>query len=73
MIGVVKVTAKEAALEKCALMILADQCPPDRKHYLCMELEDGSETACSFCWRNYIRAVLAGAADPYKRDEGGEY
>ena len=69
MIGVVKVTAKEAALERCALMILADQCPPDRKHYLCMRQEDDTAD-CGLCWRNYIEAVLAGAADPHKEMKG---
>ncbi len=34
---VCQMTKKESDLQRCAFMILRDQCPPDRKHYLCMK------------------------------------
>ena len=44
---VVRMTKKESELRKCALMILHDQCPPDRKHYLCMTGEDDTALDCT--------------------------
>lgn len=52
------------------LMILADQCPPDGKFYMCWmgcagELED----VCADCWRHYMHYVAsAGMSDPYRAD-----
>lgn len=55
-------TVKEAALQQCALMILSDQCPPDRKHYLCMMGED--ETGdCTQCWSNYLWGLTMGTIE----------
>ena len=54
------------------LMILADQCPPDRKYYMCRmgcagELDD----VCARCWRLYMQHVAsAGTSDPYRTDRG---
>ena len=59
-------TKKESALMKCANMILADQCPPDRGHYLCMVSEDCTG-ACTQCWINYLEAIGTGAAELPKR------
>lgn len=60
---VVSMTEKENALHKCARMILLDQCPPDRKHYLCMVGEDDSDRDCTLYWNNYMWALLAGTVD----------
>lgn len=52
------------------LMILADQCPPDGKFYMCRmgcagELDD----ICADCWRHYMHYVAsAGLSDPYRAD-----
>ena len=51
---------KEYALFKCARMILLDQCPPERKHYLCMEAEDDSAVDCAQCWDRYLWGIAAG-------------
>lgn len=51
-------------------MILADQCPPDGKFYMCRmgcagELDD----VCADCWRHYMHYVAsAGLSDPYRAD-----
>lgn len=52
-------TVKEAAFSHCALMILNDQCPPDRRHYLCMREEDDTAD-CTQCWSNYIWGMIMG-------------
>lgn len=57
---VCRMTEKESALQKCALMILHDQCPPERKHYLCMKGEDDSSVDCTLCWDNYLWGIAAG-------------
>ena len=46
-------TKKETAFLKCAHMILADLCPPEREHYLCMVSEDCTGD-CTQCWINYL-------------------
>ena len=56
---VCQVTKKESDLRRCAFMILRDQCPPDRKHYLCMVSEDDTGD-CTMCWDNYLWGVAAG-------------
>lgn len=56
-------TLKEDAFRECALMILNDQCPPDRKHYLCMESEDDAGGQCAQCWNNYLWGIMRGAIE----------
>ena len=53
-------TMKEAAFFQCAFMILHDQCPPERKHYLCMTEEDDSVQDCIQCWSRYLRDLTMG-------------
>lgn len=60
--SVMMLTKKEFALLECARMILADQCPPDRKHYLCMVSEDCTGD-CTQCWGNYLREIGTGTID----------
>ena len=52
-------TRKEHVFRQCARMILYDQCPPDRKHYLCMKQEDDTG-ACTQCWENYLWGLAKG-------------
>lgn len=47
-------TVKEAAFQRCAFMILHDQCPPAREHYLRLMGEDDSAQDCTQCWSNYL-------------------
>lgn len=54
---VLRLTKKEFDLLKCARMILQDQCPPQRQHYLCMMGEDDSDLDCTLCWSNYLEGV----------------
>lgn len=56
-------TKKEHALHKCARMILLDQCPPERKYYLCMKVEDDSAVDCTQCWDNYLWGLAAGTVE----------
>lgn len=64
-----QVTKKEGALLDCARMILFDQCPPDNKHYLCMEGEDDAPD-CALCWDRYLRGVASGMIEMPKRERG---
>jgi len=50
-------------------MILRDECPPDRKHYLCMKQEDDTGD-CSLCWSNYLWGIGSDEIKPRreKRD-----
>ena len=57
--SVMILTEKERALMDCAHMILFDQCPPERKHYLCMMSEDCTGD-CAQCWLNYLHGIGAG-------------
>lgn len=50
---------------KCALMILADQCPPDNHHYLCVEQEDDSCIDCQLCWTRFLFGLEGGRIDPH--------
>ena len=59
---VCQMTKKESDLQRCAFMILRDQCPPDRKHYLCMVSEDCTGD-CTQCWINYLWAIGEGSAE----------
>lgn len=58
--SVMILTEKESALAECANMILFDQCPPDRMHYLCMKEEDDTICNCTQCWRDYLWGIRAG-------------
>lgn len=54
---------------QCALSILRDECPPERKMYLCNMGED-PECDCKECWTNYLFYVVNGRkGDPYKWDK----
>ncbi len=57
------ITMKEAAFRQCAFMILNDQCPPDRKHYLCAKEEDGIINDCTQCWSNYLWGLTMGVIE----------
>ncbi len=69
---IMALTQKESVFLQCARMILANQCPPERKHYLCMSQEDYIED-CTMCWSNYLWGLSTGSIDPYmvKRDVVG--
>lgn len=56
-------TKKENALFRCAVMILKDECPPDRKYYMCMMGEDDDTHDCTQCWSDYLFGVLNGVID----------
>ena len=60
-------TVKEAMLYKCAEMILFDECPPERKYYLCMVSEDCTGD-CTLCWCNYLMGIGAGTIGPWKAE-----
>lgn len=59
---VMMLTQKEHAFMECARMILFDQCPPERKHYLCMVSEDCTAD-CTQCWSNYLWKVGMGTIE----------
>lgn len=63
-------TKKESELRKCALMILHDQCLPDRKHYLCMTGEDDTALDCTQCWDTYLWRIAAGTVEIPKVESG---
>lgn len=44
-------------------MILNDQCPPERKHYLCMQGEDDTARDCTQCWSNYLWGITFGTIE----------
>ncbi len=64
---IVRMTKKEDAMHTCARMILYDQCPPDRKYYLCMKQEDDTG-ACAQCWENYMWDLAGGAVELLSED-----
>jgi len=64
--AVMILTEKESALLKCAHMILADQCPPNRKYYLCMVSEDCTGD-CTQCWLNYLWDIGADIVKPSRK------
>ena len=51
-----RLTKKECGLWDCARMILRDECPPDRRHYLCTVSEDDTPD-CTLCWSNYMEGI----------------
>ena len=61
-------TMREIAFQQCAFMILNDQCPPDRQHYLCMQGEDDSDRDCTQCWSNYLWGIAMGKIE-YSKTE----
>lgn len=63
---VCQMTKKESDLQRCAFMILRDQCPPDRKHYLCMVSEDCTGD-CTQCWLNYLWDIGADIVKPSRK------
>jgi hypothetical protein len=65
---ILRLTEKEYALRECAHMILHDQCPPKRKHYLCMGEEDDTTFDCSSCWYNYLQGIAAGTIELPKKE-----
>ncbi len=64
---VFRLTEKESALWDCARMILQDQCPPDRKHYLCMKSEDDTGD-CTLCWDNYLWGIAGDTVELPKKE-----
>lgn len=62
-------TPKEAAFQQCAFMILNDQCPPDRTHYLCMMREDDGLGSCTQCWSNYLWYLTFKPVEPVRPSE----
>lgn len=63
----IAMTKSSFSLYQCAKMILRDQCPPDRKHYLCMVSEDDTGD-CATCWDKYLYGVAAGAIELSKAE-----
>ncbi len=58
-------TLRESAFVHCAFMILNDQCPPDRRHYRCMNEEDTAVGCdCSHCWNDYLWGLMMGTIQP---------
>ena len=62
-------------LFECALLLLDDECPPERCMQLCGMEEDATEDACRRCWKQYLYYVANGRSlDPYHNErvhEGG--
>lgn len=62
-------------LLQCALILLADGCPPERSMMVCRMTEDFDGCECRRCWENYLYFVANGRTlDPYRYDrlhEGG--
>ena len=65
----------QPSLLGCALLMLADACPPERHMQLCGMMEDSDGESCSLCWENYLFYVANERdSDPYRLDrihEGG--
>ena len=58
------------SMYQLGLMILADECPPDGKFYMCrMGCAGEIDDVCANCWRHYLHYVASrGLSDPYRRD-----
>ena len=58
------------SMYQLGLMILADECPPDGKFYMCrMGCAGEIDDVCADCWRHYLHYVAsAGRSDPYRTD-----
>lgn len=65
-------TAPMPSMYRLALMILADECPPDRSFYACrMACQGELDDVCADCWRQYLyHAANGGTVDPYRIDRG---
>lgn len=61
---------KDFSMYTLAIMILRDECPPDRRAYLCNHgEEDNDDTNCVRCWENYLLNAINGeTGHPYQRD-----
>lgn len=68
--GLRRATAPIPSMYRFALMILADECPPDGAYYLCrMGCQGELDDVCADCWRRYLyHAVNGGVVDPYRFD-----
>lgn len=55
---------------RLALMILADECPPDGAFYACcMACQGELDDVCADCWRRYLYyAASSGRTDAYRAD-----
>lgn len=53
----------------CGMLLVEDDCPPEREAYLCARQEDFDEEVCARCWRTYLLAVSNGKASPTMRRE----
>ena len=51
------------------MRILADECPPDPKLYLCRYSECYSEGLCLECWRNCLFATYNGQTEGLYTDK----
>ncbi|MBQ2991679.1 MAG: hypothetical protein IJD60_10405 [Clostridia bacterium] len=57
---------RRPGLLQCALLILKDACPPERRMYYCRFGEDDTPD-CETCWQRYLEYVAGGRRDdPYK-------
>lgn len=45
-------------LLRCALLILADSCPPDPAAYACRQCD--ADDVCGECWRRYLYQIANG-------------
>lgn len=61
---------KESVFRDCALMILRDECPPAREHYLCMRGDDDTTRDCTQCWENYIWGISFGFIELPHKERG---
>lgn len=66
----IAMTRQTADIYQCARMILFDQCPPDREHYLCMMGEDDTVFDCTQCWDAFLQGVAAGTIELPKTKGG---
>ena len=59
------------SMYQLGLMILADECPPDGKFYMCrMGCAGEIDDVCADCWRHYLHYVAsAGRSDPIGRTD----
>ena len=62
--------SKDFTMLTLATMILHDECPPDRRAYLCNHgEEDNDDTNCTRCWQNYLLYAINGeTGHPYQID-----
>ena len=64
-------TNKEQLLFQAARQILQDQCPKDKKYYLCKKYNgEDEEIRCMECWDNYLLAIINGEVDEWKSKIG---